>query len=283
MSDGKVLKGALNLIPAAIGLTLMTAALPAILVLSIPGIGKSFQANMTGIAKGLSALGKALPDILLGSLALAAIGAAMIPLTYALSLLSPLVEAFGKVILSTFQGISTLVKSVAESFVLLMDSLSLEKIGNLLLLGPALLSASIGLGAFALALGAASVSSFLGGGIIDQIVTLAEMSSPLQTTASALTQLAAGLLGVAIALNQIDTDKLESLNDFAEVNPLTSVGNAISGAIGSIFGNSGEKQTSPELTEIRNILSQILKKETHIYLDTTKVGTGFSMASSKLQ
>jgi hypothetical protein len=283
MSDGKVLKGALNLIPAAIGLTLMTAALPAILVLSIPGIGKSFQANMTGIAKGLSALGKALPDILLGSLALAAIGAAMIPLTYALSLLSPLVEAFGKVILSTFQGISTLVKSVAESFVLLMDSLSLEKIGNLLLLGPALLSASIGLGAFALALGAASVSSFLGGGIIDQIVTLAEMSSPLQTTASALTQLAAGLLGVAIALNQIDTDKLESLNDFAEVNPLTSVGNAISGAIGSIFGNSGEKQTSPELIEIRDILSQILRKETHIYLDSTKMGTGFSMGSSKLQ
>ena len=283
MSDGKVLKGALNLIPAAVGLTLMTTALPAILVLSIPGIGKSFQANMTGIAKGLSALGKALPNILLGSLALAAIGAAMIPLTYALSLLSPLVEAFGKVILSTFQGISTLVKSVAESFVILMDSLSLEKIGNLLLLGPALLSASIGLGAFALALGAASVGSFLGGGIIDQIVTLAEMSSPLQTTASALTQLAAGLLGVAIALNQIDTDKLESLNEFAEVNPLTSVGNAISGAIGSIFGNSGEKQTSPELTEIRNILSQILKKETHIYLDTTKVGTGFSMASSKLQ
>jgi hypothetical protein len=109
------------------------------------------------------------------------------------------------------------------------------------------------------------------------------MSSPLQTTASALTQLAAGLLGVAIALNQIDTDKLESLNEFAEVNPLTSVGNAISGAIGSIFGNNGEKQTSPELTEIRNILSQILKKETHIYLDSTKVGTGFSMASSKLQ
>jgi len=284
MSDGKVLKGALILIPTAFGLTLMTAAIPAILALSIPGLGPAFELNMMGIALGLQALGQ-VPLAVIGkaALVLGVLTLSIMGIGKALQYAAPAIEAIGKVILFAFQGIATLVKSVAESFVLLMDSLSLEKIGNLLLLGPALLSASIGLGAFALALGAASVGSFLGGGIIDQIVTLAEMSSPLQTTASALTQLAAGLLGVAIALNQIDTDKLESLNEFAEVNPLTSVGNAISGAIGSIFGNSGEKQTSPELTEIRNILSQILKKETHIYLDTTKVGTGFSMASSKLQ
>jgi len=288
MSDGKVLKGALTLIPTALGLTLMTAAIPAILALSIPGLGKMFQANMTGIAKGLSALGKALPQIALGAVALALIGTALIPLTYALSLLTPLVEAFGNVILKVFEGMATLVKSVAESFVLLMDSLSLEKVGNLMLLGPALLSASIGLGAFALALAAAGVGSFLGGGIIGQIVMLAAMAEPLQTTANALTQMAVALMGVATALSQIDTDKLDSLNEFATTN---TIGNAVGGivsaitapiqALGSAIGGGGEQ--SNELAEIKSILQQILAKETDIYLDTTKVGTGFAVGTSKVQ
>jgi hypothetical protein len=284
MSDGKVFKGALNLIPAAVGLTLMTAALPAILVLSIPGIGKSFQANMTGIAKGLSALGKALPDILLGSLALAAIGAAMIPLTYALSLLSPLVEAFGKVILSVFNGLATLVTAAADGFVKFLGAITFEKVAALFVLGGALVSLAAGFGTFAAAMGAAGIVSFFAGdGVLSQLGKLAEMATPLQTVANSLTQMAAGLSGVAVALNQIDEDKLESLNEFAEVSPLAAVGNAIGGAIEALFGGGEEKQSSPELAEIKDILSQILKKETHIYLDSTKVGTGFSMASSKLQ
>lgn len=288
MADGKVLVGALNLIPAAIGLTLMTPAIPVILALSIPGLGKAFQANMTGIAKGLSAFGKALPEILMASVALAALGVALIPLTYALSLLTPLVEAFADIITSVFEGIATVVTAVADGFVKLLDSLSLEKIGNLFLLGPALLSASVGLGAFALALGAASIGSFLGGGIISQIQELAEISGPLQTTASALTQMAVALMGVATALNQIDTDKLDSLNDFAISN---SIGNAVGGivsaitapieALGGMIG--GGKGENNELAEIKSILQQILAKETNIYMDSTKVGTGFAMGTSKVQ
>jgi hypothetical protein len=288
MSDGKVLKGALTLIPTALGLTLMTAAIPAILALSIPGLGKLFQANMTGIAKGLSALGKALPEIALGAASLALIGTALIPLTFALSLLTPLVESFGNVILKVFEGMATLVKSVAESFVILMDSLSLEKIGNLMLLGPALLSASVGLGAFALALAAAGVSSFLGGGIIGQIVMLAAMAEPLQITANALTQMAVALMGVSTALSQIDTDKLDSLNEFATNTSISSaVGGIVSAitapiqALGSAIGGGGEQ--SNELAEIKSILQQILNKETNIYMDATKVGTGFAVGTSKVQ
>ena len=95
--------------------------------------------------------------------------------------------------------------------------------------------------------------------------------------------MAAGLLGVAEALNQIDEDKLESLNEFAETSPLAAVGNAIGGAIEALFGGGEEKQTSPELAEIRDILNQILKKDTNIYMDSTKVGTGFAMSTSKVQ
>jgi hypothetical protein len=284
MSDGKVLMGALNLIPTAIGLTLMTAAIPAILALSIPGLGKLFQANMTGIAKGLSALGKALPEIALGAAALTLIGVALIPLTYALSLLTPLVEAFGKVILSVFDGLATLVTAVADGFVEFLGAITLEKAAALWVLSGALVALAAGFGTFALAMGAAGIVSFFAGdGVLSQLEKLAEMATPLQTVATSLSQMAAGLLGVAEALNQIDEDKLESLNEFAEVSPLAAVGNAIGGAIEALFGGGEEKQSSPELAEIRDILNQILQKETNIYMDATKVGTGFAMSTSKIQ
>lgn len=284
MGDSKVLLGALNLIPTAIGLTLMTAAIPAILALSIPGIGKAFQTNMTGIAKGLSALGKALPEIALGAVALALIGTALIPLTYALSLLTPLVESFSKVITSVFGGLATLVTAVADGFVKFLGAINLEKAAALFVLGGALVSLAAGFGTFAIAMGAAGIVSFFAGdGVLSQLEKLAEMANPLQTVANSLSQMAAGLLGVAVALDQIDADKLESLNEFAETSPLASVGKAIGGAIESLFGGGEEGKSSPELIEIRDILNKILQKETSIYMDSTKVGTGFAMGTSKVQ
>lgn len=284
MADGKVLMGALNLIPTALGLVLMTPAIPAILALSIPGLGKAFQANMTGISKGLSALGTALPQIALGAAALALIGVALIPLTYALSLLTPLVEAFGKVILSVFDGLATLVTAVADGFVEFLGAITLEKAAALWVLSGALVALAAGFGTFALAMGAAGIVSFFAGdGVLSQLEKLAEMATPLQTVATSLSQMAQALFGVGEALNQIDADKLESLNEFAEVSPLAAVGNAIGGAIEALFGGGEEKQSSPELAEIRDILNQILKKETNIYMDATKVGTGFAMSTSKIQ
>jgi hypothetical protein len=284
MGDSKVLLGALNLIPTALGFAAMTIALPALLVLSIPGLGKSIEVNLKGLAKGLSALGKALPEIALGAAALALIGVALIPLTYALSLLTPLVEAFGKIIISVFSGLATLVTAVADGFVKFLGAITLEKAAALWVLSGALVALAAGFGTFALAMGAAGIVSFFASdGVLSQLEKLASMATPLQTVATSLTQMAAGLLGVAEALNQIDEDKLESLNEFAEVSPLAAVGNAIGGAIEALFGGGEEKQTSPELAEIRDILNQILKKDTNIYMDSTKVGTGFAMSTSKVQ
>jgi uncharacterized membrane protein YoaK (UPF0700 family) len=165
-----------------------------------------------------------------------------------------------------------------------LGAITLEKAAALWVLSGALVALAAGFGTFALAMGAAGIVSFFAGdGVLSQLEKLAEMAIPLQTVATSLTQMAAGLLGVAEALNQIDEDKLESLNEFAEVSPLAAVGNAIGGAIEALFGGGEEKQTSPELAEIRDILNQILKKDTNIYMDSTKVGTGFAMGTSKVQ
>ncbi len=87
---------------------------------------------------------------------------------------------------------------------------------------------------------------------------------------------------------EIDTDKLDSLNEFATTNTIGSavggIVNAITApieALGSAIGGGGEQ--SNELAEIKSILQQILNKETNIYMDATKVGTGFAVGTSKVQ
>jgi hypothetical protein len=37
------------------------------------------------------------------------------------------------------------------------------------------------------------------------------------------------------------------------------------------------------MAAVEGLLSQILQKETNIYMDSTKVGTGFAMSTSKIQ
>ena len=136
-------------------------------------------------------------------------------------------------------------------------------------------------------MGAAGIVSFFAGdGVLSQLEKLAEMATPLQTVATALSQMAVGLLGVAVALNQIDEDKLESLNEFAETSPLASVGKAIGGAIESLFGGGEEKQTQPLIEKLIAIETQLValnSKSYDVYIDTTKLGTGVAIGTSKVQ
>jgi hypothetical protein len=247
---------AVSLIPAAYAFSLLAGV-------DVDSI-IAFSIALPLLSLAAAGLGFIAPFIIAGAAAFAVLGASLIPFAMALKLV---------------QGVD------ATSF---FDSLQKAITPQLALstyaMAGALIALAAGFGTFAIAMGAAGIVSFFAGdGVLSQLETLASMANPLQTVATSLTQMAAGLLGVAEALNQIDEDKLESLNEFAEVSPLAAVGNAIGGAIEALFGGGEEKQTSPELAEIRDILNQILKKETNIYMDSTKVGTGFAMGTSKVQ
>jgi hypothetical protein len=247
---------AVSLIPAAYAFSLLAGV-------DVDSI-IAFSIALPLLSLAAAGLGFIAPFIIAGAAAFAVLGASLIPFAMALKLV---------------QGVD------ATSF---FDSLQKAITPQLALstyaIAGALIALAAGFGTFAIAMGAAGIVSFFAGdGVLSQLETLASMANPLQTVANSLTQMAAGLLGVAEALNQIDEDKLESLNEFAEVSPLAAVGNAIGGAIEALFGGGEEKQTSPELAEIRDILNQILKKDTNIYMDSTKVGTGFAMGTSKVQ
>ena len=247
---------AISLIPAAYAFSLLAGV-------DVDSI-IAFSIALPLLALAAAGLGFIAPFIIAGALAFAVLGASLIPFAMALKLV---------------QGVDA-----TSFFNALQKAITPQLALSTYAMAGALIALAVGFGTFAIAMGAAGIVSFFAGdGVLSQLETLASMATPLQTVATSLTQMAAGLLGVAEALNQIDEDKLESLNEFAETSPLAAVGNAIGGAIEALFGGGEEKQTSPELAEIRDILNQILKKDTNIYMDSTKVGTGFAMSTSKVQ
>ena len=177
MGKPGVIKGALATLLAAPGIIALGLASPALAVLAmIPG--PALQASLTGLGKGLSALGTALmgPQLLGIALGLGILTVSMIGIGAALGLAAPGIEAFGTVINSIFTGVATVVTAVADGFVKLMEAVSMENILPLLLLGPALFGIAGGLASMAVAgLGALPIIGALG--------ALALVASPLATLA----------------------------------------------------------------------------------------------------
>ena len=284
-------KDILKLGASALALVALTPAIPALLLLQLVN-GPKIKSAFTGIGNGLKAFGKAAmdPTVWAGVGLLAAFGVALIPLTYALSLLSPLLEAFGKVIKSTLDGVANVITAVADGFVKLLGAITFENVAAMFALGPALTSVAFGLGVFAVALTAAGIASFIGGGVLKKIDKLAKQSSSIARVASSLTQMAGALQTVSTALNDIDTDKLEALGDFATENAFANAASGIVSAItapinaiGNAIGGGGEDAQTKKLDEIKTLLQQILAKEGVVNLDSQKVGQITSLKTVKVQ
>ena len=116
--------------------------------------GTGVKDFLTNLGKGLEALAKSFKAIgpqgfVYLAAGLALVTGAVIGIGYALNLAAPAIEAFGKVITAVFGGIATLITAVADGFVKIMGAVTMESIGPMLLLGPALFGIAAGLGAIA--------------------------------------------------------------------------------------------------------------------------------------
>jgi hypothetical protein len=288
MASSKVLLGSLALIAASVGLIAM-----------IPGVvgGLLLAASATPIATGLGilagglvAFGTAMASGV-GLLGLAALVGAVIGLGFALGIAAPGIEAFGTVITSVFAGLATLVTSVAAGFVTLMDSVSLEKVMNMALLGPALISAAVGLTAFSAAMAAGSmasgITSFLtGGGLLSDLQTLVEMAGPLQSVATSLTAIAGALAGIGVALATVETDKLEEMGDLVMTTAFAAPAVAAAGAIGDMIAGitgsgGGEKSESNDklIAKIDELIVAV-KQGKNINMDGRRVGATLQLSAS---
>ena len=190
MANAKTLLGSATLL--AVGISSL-ALIPAIPIFGLLGLmSPLISAGLTALGAGMNALGAAAanPMFWLGLLALGALNIVMIPLAYALSLLSPLLEAFGEVIKSAFAGISDIIHAVGESISMILSEVSFSKAAALFTVAGGLVA--LGAAMIGLAGGkfiAGWINMFSGDGIIDDIQRLSDAGPNLDITAKAVDQL----------------------------------------------------------------------------------------------
>ena len=234
MGTGDVLAGAGVLLLAAISMVAGTLAIPFLTFMSLPGIGKTIQANFKGLAAGLTAFGNpgTAIAVLIGIGLLAALGVAMIPFAYSLSLLSPLVEAFGNIFIGVFAAIPPIITAVADGLVNMMNAVTMENVGAMLLLGPALMGVAFGL----LAIGMMGVPGLLALTGLGAVTVL----------------LAPTLMGIADSIGDMmggGSDDTDSNSD-----------NSDSKLIDAINGLRGDIQSQPILISVDGkVVSEITK------------------------
>ena len=142
------------------------------------GQGKTIKDFLTGIGKGLAALGKAVMGPQLAGIAagMGILTLSLMGIGAALGFAAPGIKAFGTVITSIFGGVATVIEAVAAGFILIMENMTMEKITPMFLLGTALFSIAGGLAAMAVA-GVAALP------IIGALGALALVAAPLAALA----------------------------------------------------------------------------------------------------
>jgi hypothetical protein len=247
MGTPQVLFGALNLIPTALGMLTMIAAIPTLLVLGLVPLAQ-LGTNLTNIAIGLEFMGNPVvsagaANLLLASLAFVAMTAGILGLTaialggvaagvgleglsvgltslgatfpvaiLGIGLLDGLALAmlgFGASILMVGMGISLIVLSFSQLF---------ESIGpngsSLLLAGLGFMAMATGIGVLTMsliALGAASLLALPGLAIFGMAASmLSETASSISSSGGA-----DSISGMVTTINSLDTGKLEALKDLS--------------------------------------------------------------------
>jgi hypothetical protein len=249
--------------------------------------------GLTGVA---FMLGKLKGPIIEGAIAIAILGAALIPLGYALNVAAPGIEAFGKAIKSAFEGIGTIITAAANGISTIFTSLQSVDVVKLLLIGTALIGIGTGLAALGGGGIIGAIGSFLSGDPIKKLEQLAASGDGLQKTATALQAIAGALAGITTALSTIDVSKLETLDKFSNTQASNSAVNGITNfitapikAIGEVIGGGKEEiNNNIDLTpmiaainEVKAAINTLANRPINIMMDSTKVGTGLVKSSYK--
>jgi hypothetical protein len=277
--------GALVMMLVGPALALGLLALPFLLFMSIPGLGPIISTNFTALAAGLAAFGNPATAlfVLIGIGLMAALGVAMIPFAFALSLLTPLLEAFGTIVVNVMSAIPPIIGAIADGFVTMFTAISPENVLGMMMLGPALLSASVGMIAFSAALAVGGIASFFGGGVIDQIKELstigpgvaaageglAEVATHVAILTSSLTGLGSlvsplyalggGLMSISAGLTTMAFSGMMAIPIIGALMGLAAVAPALEG-LGNFFGIGGDDSGDSDselLDEIKGLRSDL--------------------------
>jgi hypothetical protein len=279
---GSGLLGAGVLALAAIGFTLMTAGVIGLAAIALLGIPAG--AGLAALGTGLSVFGGTTPIAIIGIGLLGLLGLALIPVTYALSLLTPIMEAFGNIIVKVFQGMASLIPPAAAGIATLLDSITLSGVFALGLLGGALLSLGMASlfaapGLFILSKMANSISEMAKGlstvssatesltsNVFSSIDPLTRMVGPVRDLASAIMELGESLIFLG-AFGSAGANLLSTLSEPLSFIIKSSTKSSQTGAVES------ESLSEYEMNMLKkmDVLIEEVKKNRDIYMDTEKV------------
>ena len=210
-----------------------------------------FAGALTVFGIAAAVLGKISSQVIMGSLAIGVLGLALIPAAYAFSLLADVDTN----------------KMIAFSIMLPLLGLAMAGLG---LIAPFVMAGALALGVMALAL-----------------VPLALMGPGLSLATTALMGMATALKEVGTSLNDIDSSKLEALEDFAVTSAVTGAASGITSAIaspiaalGGMLGGGGDDNTQQEIVSRLDRLIAVVESGGDVILDGNKVGRNLSLASS---
>jgi hypothetical protein len=288
-----VMKGALGI--ALLGASLIPAAFAFQMFADVSweDMAKAGVA-LLGLGIAGAIFGSFMPLMLMGAIAIAALGASLIPFGIALRIIAPalgkftpLIEAFGNVISKVFSGIATVITAAANGISTIFTSLQSVDTSKLLAIGPALIAIGVGLVALGGGGVMAAIGSFLGGDPIKKIERLAKSGDGLMKTATELQGVASALTQLSTSLASLDISKLDAV-----APALKTIGEAVlflgAGAVMSAIGKLlGGDSPSKMITDIAASASGITQAATGIQLmasSITQLSTSLnSLDISKLE
>lgn len=184
--------------------------------------------------RGLPVIGKAIGGFL------SAIGvkgmAIALGIGLALRLAAPAIEAFGKAIKGTLEGVGALVESAAKGLSTIVETvkgMTLADIGKLALMGPA-----IGMFGMSLLAGTTGFALFALTGL-PVLAILSKIGPGLDTTATSIKNLSVSIRDLGTSLNSLSTGKLLALG---------LVGKKISSTSGRVAAAQGQTLRSREVS-----------------------------------
>lgn len=266
---------------AGAGFLVFTLAAPGLAVVAL--LGTPAGIGLTALGKGIQAFGKSMQA--LGPMGLAYAAAGMVILAggliaagYALNLAAPAFEAIGTAIKSAFEGIGTIVVSVGTAIASILKEITLEKAVALVAVGGGFATLGLGLAS----LGASLIFGMAGIGVLAGI---AAMADPLSTVGTSLTAIAAGVAALSVALNSLETEKLEELKGLvmttAFAAPMVAATGAITSMIQGISGGGEQSKSDPAMIEKLDAILAAIKEGGDVYIDGNKAGESLMLAAVK--
>jgi|TARA_R110000851_G_scaffold212152_1_gene364803 hypothetical protein len=258
--------GIANLALFGLAGTLATLALPFMLGVGVLGHLAAF--GLTALAGGLSTFAATSGPVLTGIALIAALGLAMIPFAYALSLTAPLMGSFGDVM----KGIPPIIGAIADGFVKVFSVMTLENVGSMYLMSGAL--GAMALSAMMFANPMTMAGLYIMTGVLGSLsIVMVSLANSLTVGAEGMEKFANATVKLKTAIADINVSKLEEIKDTASKlasasrsSAFDKLASTVQGMMGGGSGGSGSSNNNSErkiVVEIqmdgKTLQSKILK------------------------